>query len=165
MKLSLMIFTFLLTVATANANCDKLFDRLAKEMGFVSWKDHPADVNKSSDVNMKKLSRTNKSGRRDPGPTLIMFKKEDHIKLKVLRSKDLNTKELDRDLYYTNLNCTQITEIRYSKGFVQHELNKDTCLEADLPVELSKRCDEIHIPLINKSESNSSESGTGVITQ
>ncbi len=92
MKLSLMIFTFLLTVATANANCDKLFDRLAKEMGFVSWKDHPADVNKSSDVNMKKLSRTNKSGRRDPGPTLIMFKKEDHIKLKVLRSKDLNTK-------------------------------------------------------------------------
>ena len=73
------------------------------------------------------MSGTPKLGRRDPGPTILVYDQGEDFKVSQLFLKDLKTKKFTRFMYFLNKDCESFSEVVYNNDGKQVNLTQEKC--------------------------------------
>jgi hypothetical protein len=110
------------------ANCDSFFNDRATELNLGSISNNKCGANVEFGKAKKRMSFSNKKGRKDNGPTLRFSSQESgDIKVTQLLSKDLTTKHKLEYVFHLNKDCTELKEVIYKMPGFQADLNFTTC--------------------------------------
>ena len=102
-----IIFLIFITTIKAHSSCEEFLSSRLKVMNIGSLNSPKCGAIKETDENKVLLSMSSKRGRKDLGPTLLLKKDQDQIKVTQILSKDKDTKLLHKYTFYMNSNCTK----------------------------------------------------------